>query len=98
MFDGSRPAPTPVIRIKVYSSRTVPADGRSRAWTRASISMATPSASKVGRPDVTALRGVDQDPGEEVGQCLVSVQWEQVRHVLVGADDDDAARLAVHGS
>src|SRR3989442_15112552 len=45
-----------------------------------------------------ALPGVDQDPGEEAGQCLVAVQREHVRDVLVRADDDDAARVAVDAS
>ena len=40
----------------------------------------------------TPLLRVDQDPGEEVGQRLVAVQREHVRDVLVGADDDHAAR------
>jgi hypothetical protein len=38
---------------------------------------------------------VDQDTGEEIGQCFVCVQREDVRHVPVGADDDDAAGVAV---
>jgi hypothetical protein len=43
-------------------------------------------------------RCVDQDSREEVGQCLVSVQCEETRDVLIRADDDHASRLAVHAS
>src|SRR5580692_3333014 len=48
--------------------------------------------------DLAPLSSVDQDPGEEVRQCLVAVEWEHVRDVLVRADDNHAARLAIHPS
>ena len=38
---------------------------------------------------------VNQDPSEEVRQCLASVQREHVSDMLVGADDDDTAGVPI---
>ena len=56
--------------------------------------MASPSdAAQAG-----TLFSVDQNPGEEVRQCLVTMEREHVRDVLVRADHDHAAGLAIHPS
>ena len=46
--------------------------------------------------DLAPLPSVDQDPGEEARQRVVAMEREHVRDVLVRADHDHAARLAIH--
>ncbi len=52
-------------------------------------------ARSVGEKRLRSRSGVDQNPGEEVGECIVLIERKHMRDVLVWADDNDAASLAV---
>src|SRR3954467_4600336 len=67
-------------------------------WRESGLKRCVTMASPSEMAQTCILSGVDQDPGEEVRQCLVTMEREHVRDVLVRADHDHAAGLAIYPS